>query len=372
MKLKIACISDIHLGHKRNKTIDIIRALDNNFLKHPDLVNCSIIFLAGDLYDRLLEPTSPDKSDIYLWFVRLCKFCETNNIILRILEGTPSHDWKQAEVLPTIKTISTIPLDFKYVKTLSIEHIDALDIDVLYIPDEWRSTPEETLAEVKELLQSRGLEKVDFGVFHGNFEYQLPQNIPGIPRHSSAEYLNIVSELIFIGHIHTHSRFDRIVAEGSFDRLSHGEEEPKGFVIADVDVGNNSREVYFIENKDARIYKTIDCTKMDLQQTIEHAKQLMFTLPGDACIRIMAPKDHLVFSNMETLMGLCQTMTWTKKPISEDVQDVSKEYDTSDEPYKAITITKDNLFDLLYSRSAFKTCPQDLVQRTVRHLQEVL
>lgn len=372
MKLKIATISDVHLGHKRNKTQDIIAALDASFLNHPDLPECDIIFIAGDLFDRLLEPTAPEKPDIYLWFVRLCRFCQINNIVLRILEGTPSHDWKQCEVLPTIKTISTLDLDFKYVKTLSIEYIEKFNINVLYMPDEWRSTPEETFEEVKDLLKSKGLTSVEFGVFHGNFEYQLPQHIKGIPRHSSQEYLNIVSELIFIGHIHTHSRFERIVAQGSFDRLSHGEEEPKGFVIADVDIGKNDRNVYFVENKYAKIYKTINCTGMSLQETIEHVKQVITNLPANSAIRIEAEQDHLVFTNMEAITTLCQTMTWTKKQISPEQIDIEKEYDTSEDMYQAVTLTRDNIQEILLSRAAFKVLDLKMNQAVVRHLQEVL
>lgn len=373
MKIKIACISDIHLGHHRNKAVDIIRSLDDNFLGNPDLKNVDIIFMAGDLFDRLLEPTSEDKPIIYLWFIRLCKFCSNNDITLRILEGTPSHDWKQSEILPTIKQISNLNVDLKYVKTLSIEFIEKFNCNVLYIPDEWRPDPTETLQEVKELLKARGLETVEFGVFHGNFEYQLPSAAKGIPRHSSEEYLKLVTELIFIGHIHTYSRFERIVAQGSFDRLSHGEEEAKGFVLADVDIGNNKRDVFFIENKDARVYKTINCIGKSLEETITFVKDFIKHLPGNSAIRIMAESDNPVFTNMDILLRLCPTMVWSKKPITEDQTDVTKEFDTvDDEIYKPITITKENLSHLLLSRQAFKEMSQDIIQRSIQHLKEVL
>lgn len=372
MKLKIAVISDVHLGHLRNEAKYILNNLDNNFLGHPDVKDAQIIFIAGDLFDRLLEPTSPDKPIIYMWFIRLCLFCSKNNIALRILEGTPSHDWKQSEILPTIKDISSLDLDFKYVKTLSIEYFDKFGINVLYVPDEWRPKTEETLEQVHDLMKSKGLETVDFAIMHGNFEYQLPSHIRGIPRHSSEEYLKIVTEYVFIGHIHTHSRFNRIIAQGSFDRLSHGEEEPKGFMIADVDIGKNDRNAYFIENKGARIHKTIDCTDMDLQETIEHITRIVTDLPGDAFVRIQAQDKHPLFSDMDVLLKICPTITWSKKAIVEEKTQLIRVDESVDEIYKAVTLTKENLAPILFARPAFKNISVDMLERSKRHLQEAL
>lgn len=372
MKIKICTISDIHLGNNRNKTEDIIRALDDNLLNNPAVKSCNILFIAGDLFDRLLAPDAPERTDIFHWFVRLCKFCARNSIILRILEGTPSHDWKQSEIFPTLREISETVLDFKYIKNLSIEHFDKYNVNVLYMPDEWRPTAQETLDQVKELLKSKGIETVDFGVFHGNFEYQLPMKMNHVSAHSSEEYLKLVKHLIFIGHIHTHSRFERIVAQGSFDRLSHNEEEPKGFVIAEVNTTTNTRDVFFIENKDARVYKTIDCSGLSLQETIEKATETIKHLPANSNIRIAAENTNPIFTNMDVLLRLCPTITWSKKDLTEKVNDISKHFDNTDELYKAIQLTKDNLPEILLSRSIFKNVSVDILQRSIRHLQEVL
>lgn len=372
MKLRATVLSDVHLAHPRNEASFIIQNLDKNFLEHPDVKLSNIIFIAGDLFDRLLEPTSLDKPLIYMWFVRLCEFCAKNDIILRILEGTPSHDWKQSEILPTIKTITSLKLDFKYVKTLSVEYIERYDVNVLYVPDEWRPKTEETLEQVHDIMRSKGLEKVDLAIMHGNFEYQLPSHIKGIPRHSSEEYLKIVSEYIFIGHIHTHSRFDRIIAQGSFDRLSHGEEEPKGFVIADIDVGKNDRNAFFIENKGARIFRTLDCTDRDLQSSLEYIRQEIKYLPGDCFVRVFAQDNHPLFANMDVLLQICPTIAWSKKVPAEEKTELIRSDESADEIYKAITLTRENLPTILLDRQAFKTISVDIFERSKRHLQEAL
>ena len=88
MKLKIASLSDIHLGHSNTSTSSIIRNLDNNFIAHPEFKDLDIIFIAGDLFDRLLAHDDPNRPEIYLWFVRLCEACAKHDIMVRIrLDG---------------------------------------------------------------------------------------------------------------------------------------------------------------------------------------------------------------------------------------------------------------------------------------------
>ena len=57
------------------------------------------------------------------------------NIILRILEGTPSHDWKQSKLFIHLNDLTKAGTDVKYIDSLSIEYIDKFGINVLY-PDE--------------------------------------------------------------------------------------------------------------------------------------------------------------------------------------------------------------------------------------------
>lgn len=371
MKLKITTISDVHLGHKRNSTESIILSLDKNFLGNPDVAKSDIIFIAGDLFDGLLAPTAVEKALIYLWFHRLVKFCLRHAIMLRILEGTPSHDWKQSEIFTTLHFITETGIDFKYVKTLSIEYIEKYNINVLYMPDEWRHTAEETLTDVKELMKSKGLEKVDLGVFHGHFEYQLP--IPSPSGHSSDEYLKLTNGLIFIGHVHNSSRFGRIVAQGSFDRLNHGEEVAKGFVIADYDTETFESTVFFIENKDARIYNTYDVQGYELQESLEYLTDKVKGLKADSCVRVMANSDHPIFANMTAAMRIDPLLVWSTKPIKKETeQDEDSFIDKQDEVYAGITLTKDNLVPILTSRSAFTAVVPDIYERALRHLEEVL
>ena len=346
--LKIAVFSDIHLGSKKNRAIDIVKALDVAIFDNKENTQLDIIFLAGDVFDRLLELNCEEIPVIDYWITRLLEYCAKYDILLRVLEGTPSHEWKQSLRFITIAKMLKLPVNIQYFDTIDIEYIEEFDIHVLYVPDEIKPTTEETLETVKELLVSRGISKVDYAIMHGTMDYQLGPGMHNSPHHSSEEYLQLVKHYIFIGHIHNYSIFDRIVAQGSFDRLSHGQEEPKGYVKAFVD--KSSSNVFFIENKLAREYITIYITKMDIESALDHIKNLTVNLRPNACVRIESNETNLLFSNMNLLVSLYPTITWSK--IVRDNKTIEEETSILDESkeYVPITISKDNVVELIKPR----------------------
>jgi DNA repair exonuclease SbcCD nuclease subunit len=371
-KVNILTISDIHLGHQRNNTADIIRNLNLVIDDNYETSELDIIFLAGDVFDRLLTFQEDCIPEITLWIERLLRLCDKYNITLRVLEGTPSHDWKQSKNFEPIFSSMHSNCDFKYVDTLSIEYIDKFKIHVLYVPDEWDKDPANTLQQVKNLLKDRNIEKVDFAVMHGNFEFQLPSFIKKIPRHDSQEYLDLVKHYIFIGHIHTFSNLDRIIAQGSFDRLSHGEEEPKGYVKATIDLQTNERNFFFIENKNARIYKTIELMNENLDENLQFIKSKVKDLPSNACVRIKSEKNNPILSNMNLLVNLFPTITWTKLVIAEDEVERSSELIQSDVDYDPITINQSNIVSLLLDRLNAKSIDNDIYKIAEQQLSEII
>lgn len=172
-EIRYIVMSDVHLGHRKNKTIDIIRNIGRFFNHYADRSDLDIIFIAGDLFDRLLDLPSDDSSEILAWAIQFIDYCSRNAIRLRILEGTPSHDWRQSRIFEKLISISNTDINFKYINTLSIEYMDDLGIHILYVPDEWSTTSEDTLSQVDELLKKNDLQQVDIAIMHGMFEYQM-------------------------------------------------------------------------------------------------------------------------------------------------------------------------------------------------------
>lgn len=364
----MAVISDVHLGSKRNRAADIITNLNNSLLNKEQNKDLDILVFAGDLFDNLLSLQDDSVTDIFLWFGKLFSFCEKYDIILRVLEGTPSHDRMQSIHLENVAKIRSSVVNFKYVKTLQVEYFPEFDINVLYVPDEWNHDPNDTLQEAKQLIESKGLKQVDLAIMHGNFEYQLPASIKGIPRHDSQAYGQLVKHYIFIGHIHTFSTLNnKIIAQGSFDRLTHNEEEPKGYVKAVIDLKTNHKSFFFIENTGARIYKTISVLNMELQNSLSFIKNKTKDYPHNAAIRISAQKNHPIFTNFHEVMSMYPTYTWTKHVVEKDVEENQPDLIDNEIDYIPITLHKDNITQLIMDR-----LKQSKDTQTINYCNELL
>lgn len=298
-KMRIISFSDIHFGHKRIPTENVIEGLNKLLPSNGYLETVDAIFIPGDVFDRLL--TVPDNNVFLIrqWIARLLKLCEKHDVVLRILEGTPSHDWKQSHQFLEVKELIGAKVDCHYAETLSIEYIEKLGVTVLYIPDEWNHDNDITLKQAKALMKEHGYEKVDFLLIHGTFSHQLPEHITA-PKHDPEEYLELVRYNIFVGHIHKHSIYERIISAGSVDRLSHGEEEAKG--IVDITVYDNADfECTFVENEMATLFLNYVCTHMEIDDAFNHLDKRLPKLPENSHVRIEAAKNDPIFVSIETV-----------------------------------------------------------------------
>jgi DNA repair exonuclease SbcCD nuclease subunit len=354
MTKRCLCFSDVHLGHHRTKTDEIIFNLKSAIHYYSDLDNIDVIFIAGDLFDRLLTLKDPQVNSIMSWATRFLKLCESKDISIRILEGTPSHDWKQSLSLITLADNLGLKLDIKYHNTVVIEYMEKLGMNVLFIPDEWGITSEYTLNHVKNLMKSMNLEKVDLAMMHGMFDYQIG-NLPNIPFmksvHSSVEYLNLVNHYILIGHVHTFSFFERILAEGSFDRISHGEEEPKGFIAFNLEDNPKDDTFFFIENKNSKRYESIHLKNEDLTLSLKQIGKFIKKLPSGSHVRVILTKTHPLNTIWENQFSCDTDYHFSKKVFEKTLLTDKDKLELQDRVrYEGITITHDNLKELVSER----------------------
>lgn len=348
--LSYLVISDIHLGHRKVKTVEICKNLDSyfeNFKLDTVFSKLDVIFIAGDLFDGLLDFASEDIHVATIFLSRLIKFCSYNNIKLRVLEGTPSHDWRQSKIVQTLVELLKKPIDFKYVDTLHIELMDDLGISILYVPDEWTPNANLTFTQVQDLLKLHRLSEVDVAIMHGMFQHQM-RNVHNHPQtHDASKYLNIVKYFIHVGHVHSFSFEDRIIAEGSFDRLAHGEEEAKGGVLAQISKEGDTR-FDFIENKLAKTFKTIVFRDKDLEKSQDKLLKELRKLKPDSYVRIKASTDHPLYAGLEAVKRKYPEFNFSR--ISLDKEEKSTQLLNTiqtEADYVPIMITKDNIKTLL-------------------------
>lgn len=364
--MRILQFGDIHFLHPNTPTHHIT----SNFLHYLhqyDNVPIDLLVITGDVFDRSVSFNDPSISDVFSWFFQVALWCARKGTYLRILEGTPSHDDKQARHFGEIIASAQIPINYKYIDTVSVEVIPELDLSILYVNDEYHPDTEVTLRDAKDRIREAGLVQVDIAVMHGVFNYQLPPVATKAPRHSEAEYLALVKHYIFIGHHHTHTVYDRIIAAGSFDRLSHGQEEPKGFIDATIKTGNDS--FYFIENTRAFQYLTLCPKSKHMEGVSKEINKAISRLKMGAHLRLKLPKDHPAWVGFNVLRQEYSFYNLTKIGIDE-VEDVGpiRLVEEMDIPnYIPVTITETNIISLILEE-AIRRKPTIDVDKMKHHL----
>ena len=308
--MRYLCCSDIHLGHLKTPTSHIINSFKKSILTDSNK-DISILFISGDLFDRLLDLNSKDVSPIIDFFNYLLNYCYVNDILLRVLEGTPSHDWLQSNTIVKLNEIRQNKCDLKHIKVLDVEYIEKVNKYVLYIPDEWVHSHDELEVQIQEKLNKLLITNVDIAILHGQFNYQLAGKKYNGFFFKEEYFLKLVKGFIHVGHYHMFSKFDRIIANGSLERLAHGEEQPKGYVLVEDD------KYTFIENTNSYTYTTLNITNAT---TLERLDKLIAKFPVNSYIRLMLNKDHEFNINF-TELKLRYLDYHLKKIIKENVSD---------------------------------------------------
>lgn len=339
-------IGDIHLGHPRNKTHTITSHLRQFFqLHHKIIVTANVIFIMGDIFHKLLNTNSEDYLESVRWLTELVMYCKANNIKLRVLEGTPGHDWKQASAISIIIKNLNINIDYKYIDTLTIETMNEYGYSFLYIPDEYRHNANDTYKEVLKLMQEHGLSKVDFVIMHGQFNYQLPM-VKTPASHDEESYLLLTEHYITAGHIHTASVFDRILAEGSIDRVAHGEEEDKGGIFISIRE-DGSRSYKFIKNPYASIYKTYRYKTDNVDTILKRFEKDIKELPIGSHVRLLVPKTNDIAKSKLAIKAVYPDYDIQIEYDTKDKNELKTDIVQLDKPVDSFQITRENIIPLL-------------------------
>jgi len=226
---------------------------------------------------------------------------------------------------------------------------------------------------VKVLLANKGLDKVDLAIMHGAFRYQLP-DIVEEPTHDERTYLDIVKYFIFIGHVHQSSQYERILAAGSFDRHTHGDEGIKGFYDVSFREDGTNR-ITFVENKYAKRYDTIDCHGLDIKAINVKVLDKINKIPRKSSIRLRCNRNDPAVNYVEVLKREFPDFEWanpvvesndTKKKAS--VTDILATLDMS----SFIPITSDSLRELLKPEIERHAKDAATVERCLKHVETLL
>ena len=139
------------------------------------------------------------------------------------------------------------------------------------------------------------------------------------------------------------SIYESIYAAGSFERLSHGEEGRKGHIVS---IG---KEVRFIENKNAKIYKALNCRGKNREELTNYLIKHINKYPKDSYIAIKALRNDVAFEGFETIKRQYPDYHLKLVDLSQK-EKPSHELVVSKPVIQTVALGKDNLETLLYDR----------------------
>ena len=345
--------SDVHVGHQNTPTEHILGNADK-ILTDKFMSILDAIFITGDFFEKLLMLPEDRVLQIQAW---ICKFlirCKKFNICLRVLEGTGSHDYKQSRMFTTLNESACIGADVKYFSSVVVEDCERFGIKILYVPDNVSHNADEVYKKVLSALNEAGVEKVDFALTHGFFDFQLPVGVHAESAHNSYRYEKLVRYQIFNGHDHTHKIKGKIIVPGSFDRLKQGEEENKGGVHVRYSQ-TGERQINFIVNTGAKVYKTIEAFGWSIEKLYKHLDK--FDFPDHSAICIKAGADDpfkAAIMEIRTRYYRYKIDVVRVKGVNEPTENKLENLTFKYEP---ISLNRDNLPTLLLSRISKEVLP---------------
>jgi len=350
-KMNAIVISDVHIGNNRIDDNKMLKALRDVFCSQTSqnalIDSINTFFIAGDLWDRLLSLNHPNLDNIINSLTFILRECKRRMIRIYVLEGTKSHEWAQSELLVSLNRASGIEADLYYIKELSIWHDDRFNMDLLFVPDDLHHDHSIIYSQVDSKLKEKQLEQVDLAIMHGMFKHQVPANL-NLPCHDNTLYENIVRYGIFIGHVHLRSELGKIYAQGSFGRISHNEEDPKGYYHFWFDE-QHVFHTEFIENTQAELFITVDCSGLDTSQTLAKVQEVVRTVGEDVTLRIKSEASNPIFSNLSELYNAFPMVRFSEPKKIVEKKKVKK-VELKHAAFIPTVINKDNIGSLIHER----------------------
>ncbi len=271
----IVSISDIHLGNKRVTTSHICVCLNEYFF--PELLKAKVLFLIGDLLDTAIEFSERQTGFAIEMIIQLLVACSEHDITIILVRGTISHDRTQLERVVELHKSLKCKNDLRYYDKVSVDYIEKYDLKLMIFPDDLPyESSNDAVAYGKSLMRDKGWKSVDYALIHGSFDTKIPANVHPPKCTYRENQFKFVGKKIVCGHEHEPSDIGMVAYNGSFDRLAHGQQGPKGFLtIRDF---KTHCTLKFVENKGAMPFHTWDLSTLDAEHAISKCVEMLDTL----------------------------------------------------------------------------------------------
>ena len=345
--INILAISDVHVGCPRIDPVLLHQRLIKYFYPHitPET---DILFICGDFFDSLLSLNSVASLEAVDIIRELRTLCAANHCDLRVLRGTYTHDRDQPRHF--VKGIDPSDTSVRLYSSVDLEYHEATGLRILYIPDNVGS--KDIYEDIRKLLEAHGTDKADILIHHGYFKHMLPANLQEPPGCLDVDRISkYVKGCVLNGHVHLSSIYKNVISVGSFERMVHNEESPKGFFKVKIDKAG-AYHFEFVENKEANKFLSFD---MRTFGTMASEAIAFFTRRWDDCIKTFRPDEQVRVRFISEDPGIvegCSAVAvekWPKTTVDKvnvvKREQILENVNTSIEDLPVIT--KDNLGEML-------------------------
>lgn len=363
--LRLVSFSDLHMGHPKI----LASNMQDHVKQHlfPYIKNSNIVLSGGDFFHRLLNFGTPSSIAVLSLVEEFLDLISQNNITCRILRGTFLHDRLQNTIFNALTDASSRFIDIKCIDILCVEYLEKYDLRILYIPDNLPyANKSEVMESIYNLLELNDWEYVDIVVGHGYFEHVLPPDIPHAPSiiFSIQDFKDIIKGYILMGHVHTSSKYKNVLYNGSFERLSHGEEENKGFYL--VERTNDIWKNTFIVNESSTLFSTIKPngnTVSELQENMDKLITEEFGENPSGYLRLLYDNVELRQILVKTISDKYPNLEVTLKILKEQKSEVQVSQEFLSQT--VINLTKENLPSFILEHAKETNSSTVLTQNTI-------
>lgn len=223
--------------------------------------------IAGDVTDRDMALGDLASRTLVSLFLDIFRETHERDIPILVLRGTLSHDRHHLRTLETLHEKGPWTNALHYRETVSVLREPKTGLSFGFLPDNLpHASSDAAISALRAEMDSAGLDRLDHVILHGTFDHLAPNGIDLGPSMYRIDQFPFVRGLVLSGHVHTPSLTGQVLMNGSFDRLCHGEEEPKGFFVLEDD-GTDVRTV-FVENIHATGFRTIRARKAETEAVL--------------------------------------------------------------------------------------------------------
>ena len=296
-KVLTATIADIHIGKKSTEALR--KELEEGFLTYieQEKENLDLVVIAGDYFDRVIRFNEPAGILALDLLDRLVTVAEEGGFLLRILQGTKSHENNQLDVFNGVE--ENKPHLLKIIRKVTKEtlNLGGQSRQILYLPEEYPSDPEsyyaDYFADHYDLVYGHGMTDV-VGFNFSDWKDEGENISLGTPVHATKTLLELSEGPIIFGHIHNKKEYrGKFYYTGSYSRYAFDSQEPKGWLETELDVNDFSNyTVTFHENKLAPTYGIIMVDNLPLEEGTDLLDVLQTMMDSYDYAKIISADDN--------------------------------------------------------------------------------